>query len=343
MIEIITEKEKWDALLSEFDSYDTYHTFDYHMISRLQEESPILIKYTEKELVIGVPLLLRNINDTHYNDATSVYGYCGPLSKGVTDNFDNSSFIEALKDYFIENNIISVFSRLNPYIANQNKVLNNLGEIFPLGKVVNINLKLDKTIQRQNYHRRLKNHINKSRRNCKVVKAKSIEEIENFIEIYKENMIRVNAKKSYYFSKEYFLKLFESKNFKTEILLAIDKESKKIISGAMFFKTNSIVQYHLSGTKNDFLHLMPTKLLIDEMRITATDSGFKTFNLGGGLAASGDDSLFRFKSSFSDNFHPFSLWKLIINQKAYDEVCDKNEIINRDSKFFPLYRLKEHL
>lgn len=342
MIETITKKDEWDSLITEFSEYDTYHTYGYHNISRLENETPVLIKYIEDEVVIGIPLLLRNIEDTPYKDATSVYGYSGPLSKGLTNNFDNTRFIEAFKQYLFDNNIISVFSRLNPYVSNQDKVFKNLGDIFTLGKIVNINLKLDANLQRQKYHRRLKNHTNKSRKNCDIVKANSLKEIEIFAEIYTENMIRVNAKKMYFFCKEYFIKLFNCNDFETEILLAIDKETDTVISGALFLKKNGIVQYHLSGTKNDFLHLMPTKLLIDEMRIRATKEGYKTFNLGGGLEANENDNLFRFKSSFSDDFYLFSIWKLIINQNAYSEVCKKHKIINLDSNFFPLYRSKEH-
>ena len=343
MVEIITEKDNWNSTLSEFSLFDTYHTFDYHMISKSEEETPILIKYVENEVIIAIPLLLRSIENTIYKDATSVYGYSGPLTKGITSDFDNSHFAEVLINYFIKNNLISIFSRLNPYISNQSEILTNIGEISQLGKVVNIDLKLDKDIQRQNYHRRLKNHINKSRRNCNIIKASTAQEMNSFIEIYNENMIRVNAKKSYYFNKAYFSELFKSKDFETEIFLATEKSTKEIISGAMFFKKNGIIQYHLSGTKNEYLHLMPTKLLIDEMRINATDDGYNIFNLGGGLAASGDDSLFKFKSSFSDDYRPFFIWKLITNQKAYAEVCKKNKIKNTESNFFPLYRLTEYI
>ncbi len=343
MVEIIENKNKWDLLLSKFDRYDSYHTFDYHLITKSKEESPILIKYVEENVVIAIPLLIRNIEGTPYKDVTSVYGYIGPLSIGITNDFDNSVFINELLLFFKEKNIISVFSRLNPFIPNQNKILSNFGDLYPLGKVVNINLTLDKTIQRQNYHRRLKNHINKSRRNCSITKASNADHIDKFIEIYNENMNRVNAKKSYYFNKDYYMKLFGSSDFETEVLLAKDNESQNIIAGAMFLKKNGIVQYHLSGAKNDFLHLMPTKILIDEMRLNATDQGYAFFNLGGGLGACEDNSLFRFKSSFSKEYHQFCIWKLVVNQDVYQSLIKRNKILTQNSSYFPLYRLKEHV
>ncbi len=342
MIQVISKKDDWDSFLLDFDEYDTYHTFDYHKIAKQEEDSIIFIKYTEGDITIGLPLIIREINNTIYKDATSVYGYGGPLSKGISKNFDNKNFVKELLNYFNDNNIISVFSRLNPYISNQKKVLDNLGSLSMLGQVVNIDLTLDKTKQRQNYQRRLKNHVNKSRRNCNISEARNTNDINNFIKIYKENMTRVNAHESYYFEEDYFINLYNSKDFETDILFAQDNESESIIAGAMFFKVNNIVQYHLSGTKNEFLNLMPTKLLIDEMRIRSTDAGYKFLNLGGGLGASDDDSLFWFKSSFSKDFHSFYLWKLIVDQNAYDNMCDIMQIKNQNSSYFPLYRLKEY-
>ena len=147
-------------------------------------------------------------------------------------------------------------------------------------------------------------------------------------------------KKMYYFSNDYFHKIAKSKDFETETLLALDNESNKVIAGSMFIKTKSIVQYHLSGTKSEFLNLMPTKLLIDEMRIRSYQEGYTFFNLGGGLNGSDDDSLFRFKSSFSKDFKNFNLWNLIINPKAYKELVNERKIITK-SHFFPLYRCIE--
>jgi len=66
----------------------------------------------------------------------------------------------------------------------------------------------------------------------------------------------------------------------------------------MMVKTNNIIQYHISGTKNDHLNLSPIRLLIDEMRLRGTAENYRYFNLGGGLG-NNEDELFRFKSSFS--------------------------------------------
>lgn len=340
LIEVIRSKTDWDSLVNSFNQSDFYHTYDYHLASKMENEDAILLKYSKHNYTIALPLLIREIKGTFYKDATSVYGYAGPLSLNIDTDFDNSLFLKDLNLFFNENNIISVFSRLNPFIENQNLILKKIGITEEVGNIVNIDIIKSTKIQFSAYHRRLRTYINKSRNLCSTVRAKTIEELFLFMEMYYENMRRLNAKKHYFFDEDYFIKLFQSKNFVTEVLLTIDNDTKKVIAGAMFIKKNDIVQYHLSGAKEEFLHLNAIKLMIDEMRIISSREGYKYFNLGGGLG-SREDSLFRFKSSFSKDFRPFKVWKYVVDNKAYLELtklrqCPKlnDSCIN----YFPLYR-----
>ena len=342
-ITIIENKEDWDKLLSEVINYDFYHTYDYHQIAKKNSEKAVIIKYEREEFLIGLPLLIRKIDNSQYFDATSVYGYSGPLINELPSSNEIEQYQKELTQFFLKKNIISVFTRLHPFIPYQNTILKDFGKTISLGKVVNIDLSIDPGLQRQKYHRRLKNHVNKANRNLTLKIAKSKEDYATYISLYRENMERVSAKSFYYFEDDYFEKLINAGDFNTRVLLAVDNESEKVIAGGMFIETNNIIQYHLSGAANDFLHLNGIKFLIDHMRLIANKEGnSKMFNLGGGLGANESDSLFRFKSSFSDDFHQFYVWKLIVNNEAYLSICEKNNIVEKDSTFFPLYRLHEH-
>lgn len=244
MLEIIHNKEDWDSFLKTISNYDFYHTYDYHSIAKTKKEIQILIKYKKGDIEIGLPLIIRNIPNSDYKDATSVYGYSGPISKGIKNHYDNSDFIKELMNWFKTQKIISVFSRLNPFIPKQHNLLLNCGEIIPKGDTVYFDLTTDMDLLRQNYQRRLKTHLNKSRRHCTVKVAESEKDLKKFIEIYHENMDRVNADKSYYFSNTYYKKIANSPDFKSEILLAVHNESKEIIAGSLFITSNSIVHYY---------------------------------------------------------------------------------------------------
>lgn len=343
MVEIIKEKEEWDALVGTIDNSDFYHTYDYHLLSKDSLDIPALFVFKEKNLIIALPLLLRHISDTDYFDATSVYGYPGPITKNIPEDFDNTNYRTQLKESLLENNIVSIFSRLNPFVPLQDKCLENMGHISSKGIVVNIDMTLNLEEQTQQYQKRLKTQINKAYRELEVITAITEDEISQYIDIYHENMRRVHADKKYFFKKEYFFDLVKSPSFKTEILLARLKSSKEITGGAMFVKKNKIMQYHLSGAKEKYLNLSPIKLLIDKMRIKAKEEGCTYFNLGGGVG-SNVDSLFKFKSNFSKDYHPFKLWNWIIDETIYDDLVhitqstECQQIHKECSKFFPCYR-----
>ncbi|MCM4164767.1 MULTISPECIES: peptidoglycan bridge formation glycyltransferase FemA/FemB family protein [unclassified Arenibacter] len=343
MIEIIRNKNQWDATLKMVDIYDFYHTYDYHQISKKEDEQAVLVKYSEKDTIIAIPLLLREITGTQFHDFTSVYGYAGPLTKNIDNTFVNAHFLKEFKEYLLDNHIISVFSRLNPFIPNQEICLRNFGEISTMSHIVNIDVTRNLEEQKQAYYKRLKTHINKARRKCYVRMAESKEDVLAYIELYYANMKRVNAKKEYFFDHNYFFQLLDSKDFNARIFLAIEKETNGIIAGAMFIETNKIVQYHLSGSDLEHLNLFPIKLLIDEMRIIAGRENCKFLNLGGGVGSK-EDSLFHFKSSFSQDFKNFTIWKCVSDIEKYEALIVEKmkpncgNFVKGCSHFFPCYR-----
>ncbi len=343
MTTIITKKKAWCNLINQCENADFYHTFDYHLLSKSLNETPILIQYKEDNKVIGLPLLLRKIGNTNYFDATSVYGYSGPLTINIDSDFDNINFKNELNKVLLEQNIITVFSRLNPFVSNQETVLKNIGFIYNSGKIVNIDLTKKLENQKKDYSKRYKTYINKSRKLCYIKKVNSKDDITEFVKIYHANMKRVNATSNYFFPKEYFFSFFDSNAFQTELLVAIDKLSNEIIAGAMFIKKNKIIQYHLSGSKENYLEYNAIKLLIDEMRLQASSENFIFFNLGGGVGNK-EDSLLKFKSGFSKDYKTFKLWKYTIDQNLYKNLvfqmqtksCKLN--FNNCTDFFPCYR-----
>ncbi len=65
---------------------------------------------------VALPLILRAI-DPEKSDATSVYGYVGPVSsEGISDQ-DLDEFSAQLRQWLSTNIVVSVFSRLNPYFS----------------------------------------------------------------------------------------------------------------------------------------------------------------------------------------------------------------------------------
>jgi hypothetical protein len=341
MIQVITDKNKWNEALELADHLDFYHTYHYHHLSKQDNENPVLIKYQYQGNTILLPLLVRPIEGTDYSDATSVYGYSGVLTSNTIKNFNPVNFKKELNNLFKAYNIVSVFSRLHPFLKHQDIVLSELGQITSPGNVVYIDLSKSLEAQKLDYSRRLKTYLNKANKYCYIEKGTTKDDLNKFIQLYYNNMKKVEANKYYYFSNNYFEQLINSVEFKTELLLCKLKETDEIISAGLFIKTNHIVQYHLSGTNELFEYLNPVKFLIDYSRIKATNEGFQVFNLGGGRSSK-DDSLLKFKLRFSKDLKPFKLWKYIVNPEVYHDLEAKLNVdklpLQPDPEYFPSYR-----
>ncbi len=335
--EIITDEKKWCELLKKVEYYDFYHTYSYHKLSKLEGETPVMIKFDMNKQLILFPLLLRKIFDTDYYDLTSVYGYAGPIGN-VNADFDNTFFVKYFNNYLKENKIVSIFSRLNPFIPNQQKMLMNLGELVSLNKIVNIDLNQDVDEQRKGFSKLTKRNLNKARKLCYVEKGNKESDIDVFLDLYYENMKRVNAKAYYFFNKKYLKGFLKSNEYAADIFFAKLKETDQPISAAIIVKTNNIIQYHISGTKNDFLKLSPIRLLIDEARVLGSSENYKYFNLGGGLSNQ-IDSLFNFKATFSKDFKDFKVFKYIVDPLIYSELVDDFSNLEDKKDFFPEYRI----
>lgn len=336
---------KWNSYIHECENYDFHHTSCFHKIENQQLETPVLVVASSQTEYICFPLIIKPIRGAELYDATSVYGYCGPVaSKSFNDlppeliDFFKTNFIE----YCNQNKIISVFSRLHALIP-QRDFFQNFGEVIDLNKTVAIDLTLPLDEQRRAFRKSNKSEINQLKGKkgyvFQQVDNKDESSIREFVTIYHETMKRVEAKPYYFFDFDYFKQLLNNPCFECDLLIA--KKEDAMAAGAIFTRTNSIMQYHLAGTKEAYIQDTPMKLILDEARKIGTEKGLKYLHLGGGVGGSDDDSLFRFKSGFSKKFFQFSVWNLIVNQEEYDKLVKEKEVKQEDyPNFFPLYRAK---
>ena len=62
-------------------------------------------------------------------------------------------------------------------------------------------------------------------------------------------------------------------------------------------------------------------------------------HLGGGLGGE-EDSLFEFKSGFSDLFLNFKTWRFMADEASYDSIVEARGLTSySNTEFFPLYRM----
>lgn len=348
-LEVFTtsESDQWNAALDDIGEYDFCHMAAFHRLAELRGEGEAVMPvYREGDHIIAFPLLFRDINipaAEHFGeklrDATCVYGLTGPLASST--NIPErviKNFQQHLDDFFEQNQIISVFSRIHPLI-NHSHLLSGYGETIERGILLAIDTTPPPDVQYKRYRRNHKKHIEQSKEMGFTCEKVGIEHLNNFIDIYYETMDRVNAEKFYYFDRQYFNFMMREMSDTTHLFICRDKET--IISAVLCTECKGIMQLYLGGTINDYVHLSPTKFLYNAAREWGNEIGVKAIQMGGGTNASRDDNLYNFKMGFGCEEHVYSTWRHIVNPETYDSLCSiacSQAGIKPESSYFPIYR-----
>jgi hypothetical protein len=344
-------EEEWDLIVKGSWRYDFYHLSSYHLLAqKMGEGKPVLLVYRDGIQTVALPILIRPVSEVtglegwDYKDATSVYGYTGPLSShaNIPEKI-SQGFKEAVFDYLISERIVSLFSRLHPLIPQQRTLIDGLGTVVEVGATVSINTRLPLETQWILYRKSLKRDIKRLKHHgFTCIRDKDTICLQDFIKIYYETMGRVNASRYYFFEPEYFYKFMQLAG--VEVNLFICHLEGKIASGGLFTLCNGIVQYHLGASSESFLEYAPMKLLFDEVRLWSHQRGAWVFHLGGGVGGR-EELLFEFKAGFSSQRHKFEVWKWVLDPKSYQQLCETrsawlwpNEGDMTGENFFPAYR-----
>jgi|KBSSwiStaDraftv2_1062776.scaffolds.fasta_scaffold01194_19 hypothetical protein len=329
----------WTDLVAKSKQYDFCHTRSYHQLDK--GGTPLLFVICDNACFLAMPLILRTIAGTNLKDCTSAYGYCGPLSNCEFRDLPKEMFVQfrcELQQFFRRENIITVFSRLHPIIM-ADEVFTGFGIIRRVNKTVAIDLTLPVAEQKRRYRKSNKSEINQMRKEKKFVikEATSEDEIRDFVNIYHDTMKRVNASRGYFFEYDYIYNLLNNSCFKSKLLLAMTEG--RAVAGAVFTIAGRIMQYHLAGTADEYIREGPMKLIIDEARMIGNAIGLEYLHLGGSVGDKDDDSLFLFKSGFSDIRFQSRVWQYIVDEEKYRDL---NTLFkgssDQSSNYFPIYR-----
>ena len=158
----------WRAVLDRV-RHDVFHTPEYHCLPGFgQEGQPRAFHYQEGDRDFLWPYLLTPIADAPgYSDATSVYGYPGPV--GSADPEFLARAWGALQDHWGSQRIVSSFTRFNPILGNFNLLAElpaAAAGVREFGNTVAIDLTLSEKVHLQQYHKNLSYDIRKAREGC---------------------------------------------------------------------------------------------------------------------------------------------------------------------------------
>lgn len=357
----------WQDKITHVNS-DIFHTDNYMATfenslsceaSNIFGGEAILFVYGDKDNFISYPFFKRELAELPFYkeflkdeapiyDITSPYGYAGPIEYITQKNFKKelwTAFLTEFHNFCVSNNIITEFIRLNPFLGNHEYLSSVTEGVSKSGVIVYIDLTAGQDAIWKNMKKSNRNSITRAMRsNIDIFKTNSLKDLNEFIKLYNETMTRREAKKMYYFPNEFYYLL--QKNLKEKVSLFVAKCRDEIVSGSLFLGKGSYFHYYLSGTSIDNRYNGAANLLLYEAIIWAKNQGYQIFNLGGGYNF--DDSLFKFKSSFSKTTIDFFTYRKVHQEDKYKILCDAVDKYNNRygaknlnliyTDYFPYYR-----
>ncbi|HSD67135.1 MAG TPA: GNAT family N-acetyltransferase [Vicinamibacteria bacterium] len=325
----------WDALLLRAE-HDFYHLPAYVAASARREGGePRAIHVEDGERRLLLPVIVRPVADG-LRDATSPYGYSGPVVDGGDDAFTREAFLAA-EERLARDRIVTLFVRGHPLVGPS--LPPEAGTVVDHGPTVSIDLrrpaedlwKQTRSTYRHDIARAL-------RAGHRAFLDERFEHLSTFVSIYRATMERVAAAPYYLFTEPYFAELRQALGERLHLwVVAIRGE---IAAGGLFVETCGLVQYHLSGTDARFVREGPTKLMLHFVRAWARERGDRYLHLGGGVGGA-EDSLFAFKAGFSPERHRFQTLRVVADEPAYRALVHARDPARDPADrrgFFPLYR-----
>lgn len=357
---VLTTKDRaaWKECLEKVDLKDPHYLAEYLSIYEGLPEGDcrdsfggqgFLYCYGDENNIIAYPFMKRPIADDAFAgvsglyDIASPYGYGGPLAhiedKSVTDKLW-TGFFTGFHSYCKESGIVSEFSRLHPIFENHIPVqFFSDGHTQKLSRVVYIDLsRSDEEINAgvNQYRRR---HLRRMMANQSLTYtvAEQGQGAAAFYDLYTATMRKVGANGKYFFPLSFFEAAFRdlTGSFKLTHIYYEDK----VIASLLLLKFGQLTYVWLAASRADYLCLRPNDLLYYRSVLGSRSDGVRYFIFGGGV--SGEDSLFRYKATFSNTFIDFYIYKKIHLNKEYRELVELRQRYSgrTGEDYFPEYRL----
>jgi hypothetical protein len=324
-LEVISTSDagRWNEVVSRAENVDFCHLLSCHRVAERNGEGVAhLFVYHDGPAMVAIPLLIRLIADESDGptDATSVYGYGGPVVSAPELSHDVvTGFQAALAAELRERRVVSVFSRMHPLIHTSG-MIEGLGLVRTEGQTISIDL-----ADGQGGTRGYNQNCRRSLRKLQNIGVQAFHDsdkryLTDFAAIYAGTMKRSDAAENYRYSLEYFEWL--ASELGDVLRLFVAEYEGVIIAASLVTRVAGIVQDYLGGTSADYLRWSPDRLIVDTERQWALESGAHVLHLGGGRGSSAD-SLLAYKAAFSDRRHDFATWRWILDATAYEHLTSR--------------------
>lgn len=292
---------RWDPLIRQLGGDPMYHSVGYHRASAHLEPPgtiPVLLHQRGSTSETALPVLLRPLPGGHGWDATTVYGYGGPISSG---SIEDPEFGEAVDEWARENDVIATFIRYHPLLGNH--VLGpKRAELVQQGFTASWRLHSgqDLLLGMHPHHRRATRKADRAGLEVRVTRGPA--DLGAFRAQYEATMKRQNAEPFYYFPDPYWTALV--RGCERNLLLVEGLLGGRTVASILCLVGPPYLHYHLGASDEEGRRIGASNRLFLAAARWAQANGLSQFHLGGGLGASPDSPLYTFKQRFDPTGEP---------------------------------------
>ena len=302
-----------------------------------------------KRALNGLPFLEERGTNERYFDIASQYGYGGPAwrAQGLDEAVSlYRGMRHELAAWCIEQRIATEFVNLHPLLENECVVAAAGIAISPEKQVVYIDCAAGETTLWAGMNRGHKSNLQRARKSgIRVTKVEpSAHNVAEFARLYYLTMDRNRAAERWYFPERYFTECVAQLGV-DRVSLFFATTADALASAYLLMHDFGVAYYHFAGSDPRFFELRANNAIMYETALWATRAGFRKYHLGGGVGASEEDSLFRFKAGFSPLRATLFSYGIVHHEAMYRELCElktRHEIATAGaasgSGFFPTYR-----
>ncbi len=331
---------EWDALVARLGGDDSYLRAGWNLASVHLEPAgtvAVLLHHVGANgAELALPLLLRPLpadsaGGARGFDATSAYGYGGPIATG---DIDLDAFGAALDEWARANDVAATFLRFHPVLAND-RWSPPRAELVELGSTVVWNVAAGRELlpAMHTHHRRAVRKADRAELELRITVAPT--DLTEFRATYDHTMRRQEAGAFYFFDDAYWDALIETGGG-GELVLVDGLLDEEAVASLLCIAHGEWLHYHLGASADAARNIGASNRCFLAAAEWAQDRSMAGFHLGGGVGGGTDSPLFVFKHRYDPESEPraFHIAKLVHDADRYRELAGSDSTAG----FFPPWR-----
>lgn len=344
------QRAEWMDLMDRAPEVSPFGHPGYLQLFSSQSDRPYCAAMTMGETVVLYPFLRRNLAPLSevppdLRAASDIcappHGWGGPWLVGPGDRGEMiTRFYSAFADWAEDHGVISAYHTFEPVEGSEAHFPGTVQGKLP---IVIRTLDLDEDGLWSDYDPKVRNNVRRARAAGLTVEFDETgHDLETFLDIHQETMIRVDAEDRYRFPRSFFEGVVSG--LAGRFVFVHVRSGDQIVSTELDLLSERLVYSFAGGTRAAAFPMRPNDLLKHELIGWARSRGAQSLVLGGGV--SGDDSLLRYKRSFAPSgTRQLMVGRWIVDTDAYDRLVALHDRSRSEGEppevnggYFPAYR-----